>query len=229
MTTPYKYSLLKDILSVKIKNKIVWKKRIRFQSHYLHLLEDVFDSEISFESFAFYPQRIYFSTSLTTDPKYTRSMKPTWNKIIKEIEKFDWEVYAPFNVTDPHAKTFDNLNSAQIRDLDHMNVLKAEVALIDLNRPAHGVGQEIEVGLFMPKIGFSQARVTRLVKGMPGMMVLNYKDEKELFSLLKKIFQRTNYKKEPFYLDKCPEHISLSVFKGTQCLQCEFGSYLHEA
>lgn len=81
-------------------------------------------------------------------------------------------------------KHLDNLDSAQIRDLDHINVLKAEVALIDLNRPAHGVGQEIEVGLFMPKIGFSQARVTRLAKGMPGMMILNYKDEKELIFLL---------------------------------------------
>src|SRR5690242_15711767 len=133
MTKQYRFALLKDILNTKINKKNVWKKRIRFQTHYIQLLEDVFESEISHESFAFYPKRIYFSTSLTTDPKYTQSMKPTWNKIIKTIEKLDWDVYAPFNVTDPHAKTFDNLNSAQIRDLDHINVLKAEVALIDLN------------------------------------------------------------------------------------------------
>jgi hypothetical protein len=99
--------------------------------------------------------------------------------------------------------------------------------LIDLNRPSHGVGQEIEMGLSMPQIGFFQEKVSRMVKGMPGLFVLQYKDEKELITFLKKIFQRTNYKKEPFYLDKCPNHSAKSIFKGKNCLTCEFASYSH--
>ncbi len=229
MAKDYKYSLLKDILSIKINGERVWKKRVRNQTYFIHLLEDVFESEISTESFSFYPKKIYFATSLTADPKYTVSMMPSWNKIIKELKKLDWDTYAPFAQTDPHAKNPDTLDSYQIRDLDHIKVLTAEVALMDLNRPSHGVGQEIEISVFMPTIGFSQARVTRMVKGMPGLMIINYKDEKELISILKKIFQRSSYKKDPFYLAKCPQHKSQSIFKGKVCLNCEFAEYLHTA
>ncbi|HSX09185.1 MAG TPA: hypothetical protein VLF93_03465 [Candidatus Saccharimonadales bacterium] len=228
MSADYKYSILKDILAVKIANKKVWKDRIRNQTHFLHLLEDVFGTDISNESFGFYPKRIYFATSLTADPKYTKSMMPYWHKIIKAIEKLDWTVYSPFDQSNPHSKIPDGLDSYQIRDLDHINVLKSEAALMDLNRPSHGVGQEIEMGLSVPKIGFSQEKVSRMVKGMPGILVLNYKDEKELISLLKKIFQRTSYKKEPFYIEKCSEHSTKSIFKGEICLNCEFDSYIHK-
>ena len=229
MKKDYQYGLLKDILSTKVDGKRVWKDRVRNQTLFTHLLEDVFDNEISTESFSFYPERVYFATSLTADPEYTKRMKPSWSKMVKEIEKFGWDVYAPFNQTDPHAKNPDTLDSYQIRDLDHVQVLTAEVALMDLNRPSHGVGQEIEISIFMPTIGFSQARVTRMVKGMPGLMILTYKDEKELIKILKQIFQRESYKKEPFYVAKCPNHATQSIFKGKDCLNCTFAEYLHTA
>jgi len=120
------------------------------------------------------------------------------------------------------------LDSYQLRDLDHINVLKAEIALLDLNRPSHGVGQEIEMGMFVPKIGFAQNRVSRMTKGMPGMLIFNYTNEKDLMEKLKKIFKRQNYKKEPFYLGKCPNHPTRTVFKGSECLQCKYASFLHE-
>jgi hypothetical protein len=227
MTDNYNYALLKDILSVKINGKKVWKDRISHQTQFLHLLEEVFGTDISTESFAFYPKRIYFATSLTADPEYIKSMLPVWHKIVKAIEKFECNIYAPFDQSNPHSKIPDGLDSYEIRDLDHINVLKSEVALMDLNRPSHGVGQEIEMSFSVPKIGFSQAKVSRMVKGMPGTIILNYKDENELISLMKKIFERTNYKKEPFYLDKCSRHITKSIFKGENCLNCEFRAYLH--
>lgn len=229
MPKSYKFSQLKEILNITVKGQRVWKDRIRNQSLFIHLLEDVFETDITTESFGFNPRRIYFASSLTADPAYTKSMKPTWDKILKDLEKLDWEVYAPFNQTDPHAKNPDTLDSFQIRDLDHINVLKAEVALIDLNRPSHGVGQEIEMGLFMPKIGFAQVKVSRMTKGMPGLMVLQYKDEKELRALLKKIFTRKSYTKEPFYLSKCSKQKTQSIFKGKVCLNCEFAANLHAA
>jgi hypothetical protein len=227
MTNTYKFSLLKDILSVKVKGKNIWKERVRNQTAFLHLLENIFGTDISTESFGFYPNHIYFATSLTADPVYTKNMMPVWHRIVKEIEKGDWEIYAPFDQSNPHSKIPDGLDSYQIRDLDHINVLKSEVALMDLNRPSHGVGQEIEIALSIPKIAFSQTKVTRMAKGVPGIVLLNYKNEKELISLLKKIFQRTNYKKEPFYLDTCSKHPTKSIFKGEICLNCEFKDYLH--
>lgn len=228
MTKSYNYSLLKSILSAKVSGRNVLKKRIRNQTQYLHLLEDVFETDISKESFGFYPNKIYFSTPLTSDPKYTQEMKPVWHRIKKSLEKLEWVVYAPFTLTDPHSKSPDTLNSYQIRDLDHIQIMTAEVALYDLNRPSHGVGQEIQMGMFMPSIAFSQAKVSRMVKGMPGLIILNYRDEKELLTMLNDIFKRKSFKSTPFYLDKCPKHPTQSIFKGKACLNCEYMENLHE-
>lgn len=227
MEKNYRYSLLKTILNLKVNKQAVWKKRIQNQTQFIHLLEDTFGTEITTQSYGFYPEKVYFSTPLTADPQYTKKMKPVWNKIKKMLEKLSWEVYAPFAKTDPHAKTPDTLTSYQIRDLDHIQVLTAEVALFDLNRPSHGVGQEIEMSVFMPKIGFSQEKVSRMVKGMPGFLVLNYRNEKQLLTLLKEVFTRSSYKKEPFYLEKCPNQPTRSVFKGKTCFNCKFKEYLH--
>ncbi len=159
----------------------------------------------------------------------TEATRPLWNKIKKTLEHYSWEVYTPFTKSNPYAKIPDNLSSYQIRDLDHVRVLTAEVALFDLNRPSHGVGQEIEMSVFMPSIGFSKVKVSRLSKGMPGMLILKYDDEKELVKLLKKIFSRTNIKKEPFYLDFCKNQPPKSIFKGKECLYCKFSDDLHSA
>lgn len=227
-TSAYTFNTLKNIFDVKVNGKAVWKDRIQYQVQYLHMLEDVFQSEISKDSFGFYPDKIYFGTSLTSDPIYTQKMKPVWAKIIKAIEKeAQWKVYAPFTKTDPHSKVPDGLTSYQIRDLDHIQVLTAEVSLFDLNRPSHGVGQEIELATWMPKIGFANTKVSRMTKGMPGFLILNYANEKELIHFLKKVFERSNYKKEPFYLDKCSHHPTKSIFKGSICLQCEFKTFTH--
>lgn len=225
----YKYSLLKKILHLKIDAKTIWKKRIQNQTQFIHLLEDVFGTEITTRSFGFYPNKIYFGTPLTSDPMYTQKAKPLWLKIKKMIEKIGWEVYAPFDKTDPHAIIPDKLDSYQIRDLDHVRVLTAEVALFDLNRPSHGVGQEIEMGFSMPKIGFSKEKVSRLAKGMPGFVIVDYADEKGLTNTLRKIFIRESYVKNPFYLSKCANHPIQSVFRGKICLHCKFNDYLHSA
>jgi hypothetical protein len=224
----YNYSLLKNILNIKINNTTVWKKRIKLQTQFLHLLDEAFDTDLSSQAFGFYPKRIYFSTPLTSDPEYTKKMKPFWHSIIKILTKQGWDIYAPFDKSDPHSKIPDNLNSNQIRDLDHIKILQAEISLVDLNRPSHGVGQEMEMSMFMPTIGFSQNRVSRLTKGMPGNLILTYTNEKELLHLLKKIFTRTNFKKEPFYLTSCPKHAGQSIFKGKECLCCSFDQYLHQ-
>lgn len=228
MTKHYNYRLLTSILKASINGKAVFKKRIRSQTQYIHLLEDLFETDISKESFGFYPNKIYFSTPLTSDPKYTQEMKPVWHKIKKNLEKLNWEVYAPFNLTDPHSRNPDSLDSYQIRDLDHIQVMTAEVGLFDLNRPSHGVGQEIQMSMFMPSIGFSQSKVSRMTKGMPGLMILDYKDEKELLGMLSDIFKRQSFRSMPFYLDRCSKHPTQSIFKGKICLNCKYTSKLHE-
>lgn len=223
----YKYSLLKKILHLKIDGKTIWKKRIQNQTQFIHLLEDVFGTEITTRSFGFYPNKVYFGTPLTSDPLYTKKTRPLWLKLKQTIEKLNWEVYAPFGKTDPHAKTPDNLDSYQIRDLDHVQVLTAEVAFFDLNRPSHGIGQEIEMSFSIPKIGFSKEKVSRLVKGMPGFLIINYDGETELTNILERIFKREDYRKEPFYLSRCFKHSMQSIFKGKNCINCEFADYLH--
>lgn len=126
MKTHYKYSLLKNILSTKVNGKHVWKKRVQNQTQFIHLLEENFGTEITTESFGFYPNKIYFGISLTSDPQCTQKMKPVWMKIKKILEKIGWSVYTPFTQSNPHAKVPDGFNSYQIRDLDHIQVLTAE-------------------------------------------------------------------------------------------------------
>lgn len=215
------------ILTCKVNGKKVWKNRIQSQTYFIHLLEEAFGTEITTHTLGFYPNKIYFGTSLTSDPDYTQKMRSTWEKIKKALEKLDWDVYAPFSKTDPHSKMPDKLNSYEIRDLDHIQVLTAEVALFDLNRPSHGVGQEIEMGAFMPKIGFAQSKLSRMIKGMPGFVIINYQDEKELIQTLKQIFSRKTYRSQPFYLEKCSKHAAKSVFKGKICLNCEYEKNSH--
>lgn len=226
MEAHYQYNLLKKILSTKINGKPVWKQRIKNQTQFIHLLEDAFGTEITTQTFGFYPNKVYFGTSLTAGPEYTQKMMPTWLKIKKMLEKIGWEVYAPFLKTDPHSKIPDGYNSYQIRDMDHIQVLTAEVGLFDLNRPSHGVGQEIEMSMFMPTIGFSQQKLSRMTKGMPGSIIVNYEDEEALIKILKQIFERKNFRKEPFYLGEC-EHPTPGVFKGSECMNCLFKNNLH--
>lgn len=156
-------------------------------------------------------------------------MKPTWIKIKNTILKDGWEeIYSPFEKTDPHAQIPDKLSSFELSKLDHIRVLTAEVGLFDLNIPSHGIGQEIQLGIFMPIIGFSQRRISRMTKGIPGSIFLNYKNKNELLRLIKSIFQRESYKKQPFYIAKCPKHVTHSIFKGKDCLRCKFKNNTHE-
>jgi hypothetical protein len=226
MNKDYSGKLLNTILNVKVNGKKVWAKRVQHQTQFIHILEEYFSTDIINESFGFYPNKIYFGTPLTSDPKYTQSAKPVWNDMKQCLEKIGWDVYAPFSQTDPHSKIPDMYNSYGIRDLDHVQILTSEVALFDLNRPSHGVGQEIEMSVFLPKIGFSKEKTSRLVKGMPGMMVLQYQNSNHLIDLVKTLFARTDYKTEPFYLDSCPLHPTKSIFKGNTCLQCLFRTSL---
>lgn len=229
MIKEYKYSLLKTLMNVKVEGKEVWRERIRNQNIYLHLLEPVFGLDITTKSYSFYPGTIYFGTPLTANPEYTKKTKSTWKKIKNLILKSGWkDVYAPFEKTDPHAKIPDKLNAFELSKLDHIRVLTAEVGLFDCNIPSHGIGQEIQLGIFMPVISFSQNRISRMVKGIPGSIFLNYKNEEELLELIKSIFERESYKKQPFYTAKCPKHITYSVFKGKECLRCKFKENIHE-
>lgn len=229
MIKDYDYSLLKVLMDTRIDGKEVWRERIKNQTAYLHVLEPIFGLDISNKSYSFYPGTVYFGTPLTANPDYTKKMKPKWIEIKNTILKDGWEnIYSPFEKTDPHSRIPDKLNSFEISKLDHIKVLTAEVGLFDLNIPSHGIGQEIQLGVFMPIIGFSQKKISRMTKGIPGSIFLNYKNNAELLNLIRSIFQRKSYQKEPFYTAKCPKHITHSIFKGRECLRCKLKKNIHE-
>lgn len=227
MEKEYRYSTLKDIYGVVVKNQKVWKERVENQTRLVHLLERLFGAEMTNRAFSFYPGRIYFSTPLTSSPAYTEKTRPLWQKIKNLLVELGYQVYAPFEKTDPHARVPDNLSSFEIAELDHVQVLTAEAALMDLNVPSHGVGQEIELGIFLPVFSFAKGRVSRMIKGTPGTMVFSYKNEKELLKILRLVFRRKSYRQEPFYLGKCRKHKVFTIFKGKTCLFCRFQKFLH--
>lgn len=225
--TSYHYEKLQKIMKVKVGEKYVWRERIRAQTQYIHLIEKYFGTQTTDKAFGFYPGKLYFGTPLSYDPAYTKKMLSQWKKIKALAENFWWDVYAPFEKTDPHAKVADKLSAFEIAELDHVQVLTAELALIDLNRPSHGVGQEIQLGIFMPVIGFSKNYISRMVRGMPGTLVIKYKKFTELKNLLAFILKRESFIKEPFYIEKCQFHKPFSIFKGEKCLRCLLKKNLH--
>ena len=216
-------------MNVTVNDVHVWKERVHDQAILMKILSQKFNVDLSHSSFSFYPNTIYFGTSLTSDPEYTKNMRPVWTAIKQMLIELGWEVYAPFEKTDPHSVVPDGLTSFDITELDHVQVLTREVGLFDINRPSHGAGQEIELGTIsnIPRICFSKEKVSRMTKGMPGLIVVNYETNEELIALLKRIFAREHYEKEPMYAAKCKNHPIYSVFKGQKCLICEFKDHLH--
>ena len=229
---PYDIEELHEIFSVTINGKRIWNERLQDQSALLAILARRFNSQGDMfrNAFSFSPGVVYFGTPLTNKPAYTESMKKTWHEIKRGIEQKGWkQVYAPFDVSDPHSKTPDNLDSYQLSELDYVKVLNAEVGLFDLNVGSNGVGRECELALTacMPTIGFSKERVSRMDTGSPGILALRYNHEDELKDLLLEIFGRDGFQTEPFYVDKRHEHKMQTVIKGDICLNCKYKDNLH--
>jgi len=218
----YQFPKLNDILKVKVGTKRVWQKRVKNQSILTQLIEDSFGTSIDIKAFSFYPNKLYFGTPLTSYPKHLKINRPFYNKITKTFTSNRWKVYAAFTHINPLKKLPPKFGSFEELDFDHTEVLLSELLLMDLNHPSHGVGQEIQLSLFQPLIGFSKNRVSRMVKGRPGSLILSYKEEDELLEILANIAKRKSYKKEPFYIKKCSKHPFKTVFKGKECLNCQF-------
>ena len=234
MLASYSFDALSEIFNVNVNGKRVWDERLQDQHALLRTLSKRFgvQADIFHNAFGFYPGIVYFGTPLTSDPTYTQLMKETWYKIKEGVENSGWkQVYAPFDQTDPHSKTPDNLDSYALSELDHVKVLTAEIGLFDLNKPSNGVGRECELALTagMPAIGFSKNRVSRMDKGSPGILVLRYDAENELKDLILEIFGREGFQTDPFYVERNHEHKIQTIIKGDECLNCKHKNNLHPA
>lgn len=209
----YSFSALSDVLTVKVGTKYVWEERVKNQATLVHLLEDVYGIKLNLRAFSFYPNYLYFGMPLTFNPEVQKS-KRLWDKIVKVFERNRWKVYAAYKNVDPKKEipkkfdTFDDLG------FGHVQLLLSELVLMDLNYPSHGVGQQLELSLFQPLIGFSRGPVTRMVKGRPGSLILHYKNEDQLLKILGEISKRKSYRRNPFYIKKANERFLKSVFKG---------------
>lgn len=229
----YDFQKLSEIFGVTVNGRRVWDGRLYRQQKLLGVLAESFgdQADIFSKAFAFNPGAVYFGTPLTSDPSYTHEMRDTWDGIKWRIETDrGWkQVYAPFDQTDPHSKTPDNLDSHDLSQLDHIRVLTSEVGVFDLNRPSNGVGRECSLALVagMPVIGFSANRASRMDKGTPGIVVLSYRDNNELLNLLAEVVSRSGFETEPFYVDRRHEHKMQTVIKGDTCINCKFKDYLH--
>ncbi|MDP2860133.1 MAG: hypothetical protein Q8N98_00265 [bacterium] len=223
----YSFPTLSEILKVKISTKYVWEERVRSQAIFVHLLEDAFGAKLNLQAFSFYPNRVYFGMPITAFPDYGKKARPLWQKIGDLFEQNRWAVYSAFCFANPDLRVPTKFSSFEELNFDYVEVLLSELVLMDLNHPSHGVGQEIGLSLFQPLIGFSQNPVSRMVKGRPGSLILKYETEGELLEILAKIAKRKSYRREPFYIKKCPAHSLKTVFKGKTCLNCLFKDKLH--
>lgn len=213
----YDFPKLSDILTVKVGTKYVWEDRVRHQSELVHLLEDVYGIKLNLRAFSFYPNNLYFGMPLTFHPNIDES-KILWGKIAKVFEANRWKVYSAFENVDTKKGIPKRLDTFDDLGFGHVQLLLSELVLMDLNHPSHGVGQQLEMSLFQPLIGFSKGPVTRMVKGRPGSLILKYETEEQLLNMLTQISKRKSFRKEPFYIRKNSSRFLKSVYKGKICL-----------
>lgn len=220
----YDFPKLSDILTVKVGTKYVWEDRVRHQSELVHLLEDIYGIKLNLRAFSFYPNHLYFGMPLTFHPNIDES-KILWRKISKIFEANRWKVYSAYENVDTKRDIPKKLDTFDDLGFGHVQLLLSELVLMDLNYPSHGVGQQLEMSLFQPLIGFSKGPVTRMVKGRPGSLILKYETEEQLLNMLSQISKRKSYKKEPFYIRKNSSRFLKSVYKGKICLNTQYKDF----
>ncbi|MBU4209965.1 hypothetical protein KKC08_02715 [Patescibacteria group bacterium] len=222
----YRFPTLSSILKVKIGTKYVWEKRVAQQNSLIHLLENMYGIKLNFRAFSFYPNYLYFGMPITSHPNIKKA-KLLWQKIDKVFEKNRWKTHSAYKYVDPNLDVPKDFDSFEDLGFGHVQLLLSELVLLDFNYPSHGVGLETNLSLLQPLIGFSKNSISRMVKGRPGSLILKYKTEEELLKILCQISKRKSYRKEPFYIKKCPNHPLKAVFKGKTCLNCLFKNNLH--
>ena len=222
----YKFPTLSSILKVKLGTKYIWEDRVKKQTLLVHLLEEVYGIKLNFSAFSFYPNRLYFGMPLSYDRQYTQKSQSLWQKINQVFEKNRWQVYSAFTQINPRLQIPEKFTCFEDVGFGYAQLLLSELVLMDVNRPAHGVGRQMELSLFQPLIGFCRGPVSRMVKGRPGSLILKYQSETELLNLLKEISKRKSYRAEPFYVKKCAKHALKTVFKGKKCLNCLYKKHL---
>jgi hypothetical protein len=213
----YNFPTLTDILTVKVGTKYVWEDRVAKQATLVHLLEDVYGIKLNLRAFSFYPNQLYFGMPLTFNPTID-SDKLLWRKIDNIFTKNRWKTYAAFDHVNPtldipaQIDTFDDLG------FGHVQLLLSELVVMDLNHPSFGVGQQLELSLFQPLIGFSKTPPSRMVKGRPGSLIIKYDTDDELLNIFHQITHRKSFSREPFYIKKHPSRPLKSIYKGKVCL-----------
>ncbi|MFZ2152707.1 MAG: hypothetical protein WAV41_01455 [Microgenomates group bacterium] len=209
----YNFPTLTDILTVKVGTKYVWEDRVRQQSTLVHLLEDIYGIKLNLRAFSFYPNQLYFGMPITNSPIFEDS-KPLWQKIAKIFQSHKWKVYSAWEHVNPNLAVPQKIDSFDDLGFGHVQVLLSELVLMDLNHPSFGVGQQLELSLFQPFIGFSRGPVSRMVKGRPGSLILKYQNEDDLLKMLTSISRRKSFRTEPFYTKKSSFRPLNCVYKG---------------
>ncbi|MBN1618040.1 hypothetical protein JW887_01700 [Candidatus Dojkabacteria bacterium] len=211
-----------------------WEKyintRCKVQKKFLNLfLRTLHDKSNLQDAFSFTPNSIYHSVSFSNHENYTPLYEQERNFVTSHIRSLGWDIWAPYEKTNPgkslkryerKTKTDHGLSPEEIVDLDFSRILTSEVVVYDYNLSSNGIGQELQVGFFLPKIVYSRKRPSMLTGGFPGTLCIYYDDAAVLSDIFRGIFSRKSYNEEPFYVkDGC-------VFKGDENLNQKYKKYL---
>ena len=222
----YKFPTLTEILKVKVGTKYVWEERVKNQAMLVHQLEDIYGINLNISAFSFYPNYLYFGMPITKHPDIKRSFS-LWGKIEKVFVKNRWKVYVAHKSVNPKLRIPKDYDTFEDLGFHHVQLLLSELVLMDLNYPSHGVGQQLQLSMFQPFIGFSKGPVSRMVHGRPGSLIIKYKDDSELLNILGNISKRKSYYKEPFYIRRNSSRRLMSVYKGGDCLNLKLKDSLY--
>lgn len=126
-------------------------------------------------------------TGLTeTERRYVFQLSDTVATVCKS---FNIDLYEPRKVTDPNFNP--DVPDHQVFEIDRQKVLQSDVLIFLSHYPSVGAGQELDFAynalLPIIVIAHSEVRVSRMVTGIPGMLIkITYTEPEELREILDK-------------------------------------------
>lgn len=118
----------------------------------------------------------YVSSALTMSDKIQGDRIKALNSKIKEwLNEIDIFGYLPQEYSDPSLN--DMMSPEEIYILDRWRIAESDFVIMNLDKPAFGVGQEAEIasssGIPIIPFHYYKTQVSRIIRGIPGIFIID--------------------------------------------------------
>lgn len=134
--------------------------------------------------------RVYLACAMTHPKRDTTVVKA----VLRALSEAGHEVLTPHVVGEVEERCGDALSDAELTRRDLGWLEQADCLVAEVSTPSHGVGIEVMVALSAGKpvlaIAHAEARVSRLLSGLPGLTLARYSSHNQAVALVGAFLQR---------------------------------------